>query len=193
MSEPSSSASTDYFKDDDPAFIEALHKIDLPRGSQAAEQPPPVPCSQTSPLRIVDGSEDEEMQMPPSAQPCLKRRIMSDEEVLASVAEGKDTTYLSNDTYGPSNFGKFGQYMSRKRAKLQIQNAELEGGEGSSSKGIFHGLQIYVRLSKGQSQHALIQCPRNRSMAGRSLPFRICVNSSYNTEASFTPILTGKV
>ena len=42
--------------------------------------------------------------------------------------------------YGASSFGGFGEYMRRKRAKLQIQNAQI----GASSGGIFKGLEIYV-------------------------------------------------
>lgn len=166
MAAPSSSASTDYYKDDDSAFIEALHDLPIgsqPTGSQTSEQPPPVaqptPGTHTLPFRVDGLVDDDEMEMPPPAQPCLKRRRMSDaseeddgigsshHQVLTSVDEGKNTLYLSNDTYGPSKFGNFGQYMSRKRAKLQIQNAELDVcDERSSRKGIFHGLQIYVRF-----------------------------------------------
>ena len=54
---------------------------------------------------------------------------------------------IENDTYGASRFGGFGEYMSRKRAKLQIQNAELEQpsatGDGAKSQ-IFKGIAIYV-------------------------------------------------
>lgn len=43
--------------------------------------------------------------------------------------------------YGASHFGRWDEYMRRKRAKLQIQNASLDKDEG----GIFKGLSIYVR------------------------------------------------
>lgn len=49
--------------------------------------------------------------------------------------------------YGASRFGHFGEYMRRKRAKLQIQNASMDteaSGEGKSS--IFKGISVYVRL-----------------------------------------------
>ena len=62
-------------------------------------------------------------------------------EVLASVEE-KDS-YMSTYTYGASRFGGFGEYMTRKRAKLQIQNAEMTNEDEGVSK-IFSGLQIYV-------------------------------------------------
>ena len=54
--------------------------------------------------------------------------------------------YLDSDTYGAATFGDFGEYMARKRAKLQIQNQNLTSGpqlrEGSQ---IFRAIAIYVR------------------------------------------------
>ena len=54
--------------------------------------------------------------------------------------------YLNPHTYGAATFGNFGEYMSRKRAKLQVQNQTLtsETGLETSSK-IFQGIGIYVR------------------------------------------------
>lgn len=56
-------------------------------------------------------------------------------------------SYLDSDTYGASRFGGFGEYMRRKRAKLQVQNAEI----GSSTpmvialtSKLFSGLSIHV-------------------------------------------------
>lgn len=52
--------------------------------------------------------------------------------------------------YGASHFGDFGEYMSRKRAKLQLQNVELDDeNENEASREIrqrqvFKGLAIYV-------------------------------------------------
>lgn len=50
-----------------------------------------------------------------------------------------------NDTeiYGASHFGEWGEYMQRKRAKLQIQNTSLEGPSDAKSD-IFRGLSIYI-------------------------------------------------
>lgn len=57
--------------------------------------------------------------------------------------------YLDSDTYGASRFGDFGEYMRRKRAKLQIQNAEMGGSTrmaiNPTSK-LFSGLSIHVGL-----------------------------------------------
>lgn len=156
MAAPSSSASTDYFDDDDPSFIQALHDLDLPKGTQPAgyQEPAQLPSQGSSPEPEI--GKDMESEMPPPTQPGLKRRRMSDasdeddtrpsrHRVLISIDEGKGDSYLSSDTYGASKFDGFGEYMSRKRAKLQIQNAELDDrGEGNSASGIFQGLQIYV-------------------------------------------------
>ncbi|KAH8833580.1 hypothetical protein DL96DRAFT_1456120 [Flagelloscypha sp. PMI_526] len=46
-----------------------------------------------------------------------------------------------DDIYGRAHFGNFGEYMRRKRAKLQIQNSQLVGTPLSS---IFHGVSIYI-------------------------------------------------
>ncbi|THG97509.1 hypothetical protein EW026_g4505 [Hermanssonia centrifuga] len=92
--------------------------------------------------------------MPPCTQPGLKRRWVEDDrneqsphhKVLALVDENPtSSSYMSSNTYGASRFGEFGEYMSRKRAKLQIQNAEMDGDDGAvESSRIFRGLQIYI-------------------------------------------------
>ncbi|KAF8126581.1 hypothetical protein EV363DRAFT_1525686 [Boletus edulis] len=47
--------------------------------------------------------------------------------------------------YGASRFGHFGEYMRRKRAKLQIQNASMDTeGSGEEKSNIFKGISIYV-------------------------------------------------
>lgn len=47
--------------------------------------------------------------------------------------------------YGAAKFGGFGEYMFRKRAKLQFQNQDLTGeGEEAEKKKIFKGIAIYV-------------------------------------------------
>ncbi|OBZ75554.1 DNA repair protein rev1 [Grifola frondosa] len=138
----SGSLSSDYF-DDDPDFIQALNHVVLPGDIEA------------SPVRHNPIDEDIELQPPPSTQPGLKRpRSLPTEEdgskfhsVLASVdANDGDSSYMSSYTYGASHFGDYGEYMSRKRAKLQLQNAEMDVKDGGSeARGrIFHGLQIYI-------------------------------------------------
>jgi DNA repair protein REV1 len=56
---------------------------------------------------------------------------------------------MDKAVYGASRFGHFGEYMRRKRAKLQIQNADIVGSQQDSTGGdggstIFKGLSIYV-------------------------------------------------
>ncbi|KAI6123959.1 hypothetical protein EDD16DRAFT_1517653, partial [Pisolithus croceorrhizus] len=51
----------------------------------------------------------------------------------------------NTEIYGASHFGEWGEYMQRKRAKLQIQNTSLEGTSDAKSD-VFRGLSIYVRL-----------------------------------------------
>lgn len=58
--------------------------------------------------------------------------------------------YLDSETYGASRFGGIGDFMRRKRAKLQIQNAQISqskenAGEEEERSKLFKGLAIYVR------------------------------------------------
>ncbi|THH30823.1 hypothetical protein EUX98_g3369 [Antrodiella citrinella] len=143
---PAGSASSDYFEEDDPAFLQALCEVKLP-GDLSSSQAPSEP--------------KHEQQLLPPPQSGLKRSRESDSDdeednprarhsVLASVDDNEEKArYLQNHTYGASTFGNFGEYMTRKRAKLQIQNAEFDDGEGVDADGpppsrIFHGLQIYI-------------------------------------------------
>jgi DNA repair protein REV1 len=66
----------------------------------------------------------------------LKRRSGAPSLLPLDGNEAED-----DEVYGASHFGQFGEYMRRKRAKLQIQNAVLAQTEDS---GIFRGLSIYV-------------------------------------------------
>ncbi|KAF8352243.1 hypothetical protein F5887DRAFT_1277909 [Amanita rubescens] len=66
----------------------------------------------------------------------LKRRSEAPSLLPLDGNEAKD-----DEIYGASHFGQFGEYMRRKRAKLQIQNAVLAQTEDS---GIFRGLSIYI-------------------------------------------------
>lgn len=104
-------------------------------------------------------SEDDEpsllqLQSPTPAQSRYKKRAYSassgdDHPTLAdSPADSptKGNSYLDSDTYGASRFGGFGEYMRRKRAKLQIQNTEMGDtpGAGTSKSKLFNGLSIHV-------------------------------------------------
>jgi hypothetical protein len=61
--------------------------------------------------------------------------------------DGGTSSYLDSNTYGASRFGGFGEYMRRKRAKLQIQNAEMGSSTPmvtTSTSKLFSGLSIHV-------------------------------------------------
>ncbi|KAF4614910.1 hypothetical protein D9613_003349 [Agrocybe pediades] len=124
VQEPSQSNSSDYFEGDDSQFLEALGTITLPGD---------VPVEQKTSQDL-----EEEAEPPPLAQP-LKRRysqLFDDDEEATVHVEAE------NDTYGAAHFGNFGEYMRRKRAKLQIQNAQMS--QDSGDDGIFKGLAIYI-------------------------------------------------
>ena len=117
MEPTSSQHSSGWFSDDDPAYLEALQNTVLPGDA------PPLP----EPDLVED--EDEEMPFPGSTQPGLKRKRDPETENVDEEA-----------VYGAAHFGNFGEYMNRKRAKLQIQNSEID----VDAKKIFEGLAIYV-------------------------------------------------
>jgi DNA repair protein REV1 len=105
-------------------------------------------------------SEDDEpsllqLQSPTPAQSRYKKRAYSvssgdDHPTLGDSPADSPTkgtnSYLDSDTYGASRFGGFGEYMRRKRAKLQIQNVEMGDapGAGTSKSKLFNGLSIHV-------------------------------------------------
>ncbi|KAF8839868.1 DNA repair protein [Paxillus ammoniavirescens] len=77
-----------------------------------------------------------------------KRSQSQNSENLVDLSEYTDTTKQQNasggneDIYGVSRFGHWGEYMRRKRAKLQIQNASLDFNERRSN--IFKDISVYV-------------------------------------------------
>lgn len=134
---------SDYFGSEDSQFLEALQNIVLPGDNPPVVQPQPS----SEPIVVEDDTEDEESP-PPPAQPDLKRRHSDVEPEQGGIQEAQD-----EDIYGPSRFGQFGEYMRRKRAKLQIQNQELErktNAKEAKNSGIFEGLAIYVSYSPVQ-------------------------------------------
>ena len=161
-----SSHSSSYF-DDDPEFLKAISEVNIPGDTGASHSKPlsPPPLAQApradedQHLRLNSPLDVDEL--PPSTQRGVKRRYSDDDlytdedgahyhSVLNPVGgndgEGEES-YLASHTYGAARFGEFGEYMTRKRAKLQIQNGEVadeEDGTGPRSK-IFGGLQIHVR------------------------------------------------
>ena len=127
----SQSNSSDYFEDEDSQFLEALGTAVLPGD-----------------LPIEPGPEEEESQelaLPPPFQPSIKRRYSHTS--LDEEKSDSEPNVIDNDTYGASRFGGFGDYMRRKRAKLQIQNAELEQPSTTDDvekSQIFKDIAIYV-------------------------------------------------
>lgn len=121
-----STDSSDLFGPDDPEFLEALRNAVLP-GDQITAPPP--------------DTESLSRKRP---------RDESDKQQVGTTSHGTLTHGLGDteddpEIYGASRFGHFGEYMHRKRAKLQIQNAALDASqEVSATKKIFSGLSIYI-------------------------------------------------
>ncbi|KAH9930835.1 uncharacterized protein B0H18DRAFT_116374 [Fomitopsis serialis] len=131
--------SSDYY-DNDPEFLKALNEVVID-----------VEAEQTESISTSRSAHSEQV-TPARLQSSKRARTPdSDEEgadlhgVLSSVNNGGDnTTYLDSHTYGASRFGQFGEYMARKRAKLQVQNAEMDEEEDDAAPRTFRGLQIYI-------------------------------------------------
>ena len=133
-----SESSSDLFGSEDPEFLAALGNAVLPgdisvtkSASEFSSQPssghpPTPPCGQP-------GLKRRHSPSPSPTRSAFPRLLRSDEE-LPEVDQA---------IYGASRFGEYGEYMRRKRAKLQIQNVEMDEGEKSR---IFRGLEIYVRF-----------------------------------------------
>jgi len=144
MGEPlatAGSTSSDYFEPEDPAFNEVLQNTVLPGDVEDVSQ--------------LDAALNlEEYVDPIRTQHTLKRSHSMVEDLhetpgshhVISLEERQDLS--DEETYGASTFGGFGQYMRRKRAKLQIQNAQMDGTDDKSSEKsrIFQGIAIYVRV-----------------------------------------------
>ncbi|KAF8884479.1 hypothetical protein BD779DRAFT_1536645 [Infundibulicybe gibba] len=121
------SNSSDYFNEEDLTFLQGLQDVVLP-----GDVPEPQPQAENS------DQEEEYLEMPPLAQRPPKRTYEDSEPDVNNIQD-------DNDTYGASHFGGFGQYMKRKRAKLQIQNAEIDTtGHGATKSKLFSGVAIYV-------------------------------------------------
>lgn len=117
-----STDSSDLFGPDDPEFLEALRNAVLP-GDQIT-----APSADTESLsRKRHRDESDEQQVETTSHGTLTHRLRDAED--------------DPEIYGASRFGHFGEYMHRKRAKLQIQNADI--GVGTTTK-TFSGLSIYI-------------------------------------------------
>ncbi|KAG8714193.1 deoxycytidyl transferase [Ceratobasidium sp. 394] len=159
------SNSSDYF-DDDPGFAEALATLDDHTlfGSQ------PLACLDNVSSDLGDGSKPSSQgrKRRRSLSPVLGQEN-SQEDVLGNTtafvhpSPGNETINSGSspkihfptidpgnatpkpDTYGASKFGGFGDYMRRKRAKLQNQNTDLSSQDKRSSQtALFKSLAIYI-------------------------------------------------
>jgi hypothetical protein len=110
-----------------------------------------------SPLTPSDDDEPPSLHLesPTPARSKYKKRahsISSDDDYSALVQSPANSqtqtvsSYLDSHTFGASRFGEFGEYMRRKRAKLQIQNTEMGNTREptTSTSKLFNGLSIHV-------------------------------------------------
>lgn len=116
-------ASSDLFGTDDPEYLELLANI--PEPFDVVHAQPQVTTEEAATIPTQNNIISQ-----------LKRPHSPDHELEFSD---------QNDIYGPSRFHGWGEYMNRKRAKLNIQNNEmLQNGEQKST--IFKGLALHVCL-----------------------------------------------
>lgn len=139
---PSGSASSDYFEPEDPDFLRALEGTVLPGDVPILSERVEVPRA-TLKRKHSEPLSEESSNLPiaPEFQGPRSNKVGDEDE----------------DTYGASRFGGLGDYMRRKRAKLQIQNQQIPdsfdgdismGSAEEGGRGIFQGIAIYVRLSR---------------------------------------------
>lgn len=118
-----STDSSDLFGPGDPEFLEALRNVVLP-GDQIT-----APQESLNRKRLRD--ESDEQQVGATSH--------------GTLTHGLGDTEGNPEIYGASRFGHFGEYMHRKCAKLQIQNATLDASQDvGARKKIFSGLSIYI-------------------------------------------------
>ncbi len=129
-------ASSPSLFDSDPDYLDALAVL---------------PIDATSPSSIKsDGLEEGDskpglLYLNNSTSSTLKRALHlvdSQDNGQTSIANDE----VDPDIYGPSKFGGFGEYMARKRRKLQIQNAEMLNSSQGLKPQVFKGIGIYVSL-----------------------------------------------
>lgn len=120
----SQESSSDWFSSDPAVYIQALDEFEQSLAQQDNQH-------------HSDGEQQVTIQ---EIQPSLTAHKRSHGEVTGD--------YLDSHTYGAATFGGFGEYMARKRAKLQVQNQTLTSSSGLEiSSKIFQGIGIYVRCN----------------------------------------------
>ncbi|KZV71579.1 DNA repair protein [Peniophora sp. CONT] len=129
---------------DPPAAKRPRHDInlsifaDLSSDISFNELSPPLPQSDADPAPVQLPSQ---VQSPRKAGGSNTKRNPNSNGAYNAL-QTDDDNYLGEDIYGAAHFGDFGEYMRRKRAKLQIQNTELD--EGTERNQIFRGVSIYI-------------------------------------------------
>ncbi|KAL0947651.1 hypothetical protein HGRIS_013738 [Hohenbuehelia grisea] len=148
--EPSASfSSAAYYDSDDAEFLEALKHTVLPGDAGYSSQKKkqdldklPAPVKSAGAGQPASSSTTVER-----GRPQTKRRREPSLSRSRSRSQPRPEKGSLEDTYGKATFGDFGEYMRRKRAKLQIQNAEMSGAQQTvvaGKRGIFHGIAIYI-------------------------------------------------
>ena len=109
--------SSDWFSSDPAVYLQALDEFEQSLAQQIDKE---------------QEIEIQEVQPPPTLHKRTHAEVTGD--------------YLNSHTYGAATFGGFGEYMARKRAKLQVQNQTLTSeSELEIASKIFQGIGIYVR------------------------------------------------
>lgn len=147
----SSQRSSDLFESDDPDFLDALQNVTLP-GDAISEQVEGISKGDTASAtqNNVGGGNPSQppnsRKRPRSPESSSLQQPSSSHSVMPPLSSKATDTFEEADpgTYGASKFDGFGEYMRRKRAKLQVQNNAMEPGSKSR---LFKGLDIYVSIT----------------------------------------------
>lgn len=133
LKEPSSSS--ELFGNEDSAYLDALSRITLPGDVDQSQ------CEASIPIHHIPEHTTQD------SGPRKRKRSVTPEGPRNSVTHDTQAKplYTDSDVYGPSKFEGFGEYMYRKRAKLSIQNSEIEGSGNGKKSTLFQGLSLYVR------------------------------------------------
>ena len=181
--EPSSSS--DLFGIEDPTFLEALSTTALPGEVDKFQHDATVPTKLSSEYSTQ------------AAESRKRKRSISSEgaspaftHIINTPGSQTQPSYTDSDIYGPSKFQGFGEYMYRKRAKLSIQNSEIENSNDEKPSTLFQGLALYVR---NFVVHVCANVDSSvRSTAKRILLFKNYASSSCNMVVSSTLTSIGK-
>ena len=156
--------SSDWFSSDPAIYVQALDDFEQSLAQQDCQQ-------QTG--------KEQEVETQETPPPLVHKRTHS--ELTGD--------YLNSHAYGAATFGGFGEYMVRKRAKLQVQNQTLTSGPGSETNPeIFQGVGIYVR---GNLAAPVVSLTKSRSMVSPHLLFKKSARWSLRMAESFTLIWIG--